>query len=982
MALARQPADSAAARLSLFGAFHLTRAGEPIRLPTHKAEALLAYLALFPRTHNREALAGLFWGDSPDEQARGSLRKALTALRRALGDDALLADRLTARLNPDYPLWVDALAFERHLSAGRPGIGVSLEPDPDLLSAVALYTGELLPGFYDDWVVPLRERYRELYLESALSLVQMWRGRSDYPRAVEVAQRVLSVDPANERAHQQLMFCYLALGRRSEALQQYEICRRLLREELAVAPSAETMALYRWLKEAAAGQPAAEARITNLPIPLSSFVGREAETAWVKTRFLRGATATLPAGPVSTARSTPPAVRLITLTGPGGSGKTRLAVQVGADLIDAFPDGVWWVELAGLDDAGLVPHAVAQALGTRESPDEPTADTLVAFLQARRLLLILDNCEHLVSAAAALADALLGRCPGLAILATSRQALGLIGEHALPVPALAVPRASLPAEAGALLDYEGIRLFVERATAINPAFALTAANAAAVRQVCARLDGIPLALELAAMWMRALPAEELAARLDDRFQLLTSGSRAAPPRHQTLRGVIDWSYDLLPAAEQVLFRRLAVFAGGCTPEAARHVLNIPESGASTATLPATLALLHRLVDKSLVAAGQERGQTRFTMLETIREYAREKLGEAGEMERARTAHLEFFARWVEETEGELRGPRQLRWLDLLDLELDNLRAALDWAAANDPQPGLRLVGASLWYWNLRGHWREGPMWMAKLLAAPVAAPTPARARALIASANLAHWGSNDYLLARDQLDEAVAILRASAASAWDLAYALALLGAVRLDLGDPAAAAAALEESLALGESLAEEGRWVQAWALMSLGDLSEDPAQAQAHFERSAALFRQLGDRAQLPVVLAHLAWFHLQQRHYALAETSAAESAALTEEIGDVMGAAWLQKLRGDLALAQQDHPQALARYEDALQRFRTLGSKSGIADALAALGKAFRAADRLEDARGAWTVALIYYEAMDQPGGGAYVHKWLEELAGLSR
>jgi len=273
--------------------------------------------------------------------------------------------------------------------------------------------------------------------------------------------------------------------------------------------------------------------------------------------------------------------------------------------------------------------------------------------------------------------------------------------------------------------------------------------------------------------------------------------------------------------------------------------------------------------------------------------------------------------------------------------------------------------------------------MEKLLSAPTAAAlTPARARALIAAANLAHWGSNDFGVARDQLDEAVAILRAWPALAWDLAYALTLLGAVRLNLDDPEGAAAALDESLALGGRLGDDGKWVQAWAWMSLGDLAADPAETQVRLERSASIFRRLDDRAQLPVVLAHLAWFHLQQGHHAEAESYAAEGMTLTDEIGDVMGAAWFQKLRGDLALAQQDDRQAQERYQDALQRFRALGSKSGIADALGALGRAYRAANRLEDARRAWTEALVYYEAMDQPGGGAFVLKWLEELADISR
>jgi predicted ATPase len=354
------------------------------------------------------------------------------------------------------------------------------------------------------------------------------------------------------------MFCYLASGWRSEALQQYDLCRRLLEEELGVAPGPETTALYRWILSGPAS-PSVEALRTNLPIPLSSFIGREAETARVKG-LLR---------PSST--TDPSASRLVTLTGPGGSGKTRLAIHAATDLLDAFPDGVWWIDLAPLNDRAHVTKAVAHTLGVRESPDEPLLATLNAFLSHRRALLVLDNCEHLVAACADLVATLLSRCPDLKVMATSRQPLGLAGEFNLPVPPLAVPRYPCWMLSDSLLNFEGIRLFVQRAEEIEPGFVLDHRNAQAVTQICARLDGIPLAIELAAMRVRSLSAAEIAARLDERFDLLTASSRTAPSRHQTLRNTLDWSYNLLSAPEQRLLRRLAVFAGGWFAEGAQHL---------------------------------------------------------------------------------------------------------------------------------------------------------------------------------------------------------------------------------------------------------------------------------------------------------------------------------------------------------------------------------------------------------------------------
>jgi non-specific serine/threonine protein kinase len=397
---------------------------------------------------------------------------------------------------------------------------------------------------------------------------------------------------------------------------------------------------------------------TNLPISLTSFIGREREIAEV-TRLL--------AGPPSESR-------LLTLTGAGGCGKTRLALRVAGEALGDFPDGVWLVELAALADPALVAGAVAMAVGVREVPGRALTESLVDHLRDRTLLLILDNCEHLVAAAAGLADVLLRSCPRLRVLATSREPLGSAGETIWRVPSLTLP--PLSAADAPLLEpltrYEAVRLFVERARAAVPAFAPSAENAPALVEICRRLDGIPLAIELAAARVRVFSAAQIAARLDDRFRLLTAGPRTALPRQQTLRATVDWSYDLLAEPERALLRRLSVFAGGWTFEAAEAVA----AGDGIQT-HAVLDLMAQLVDKSLVIAEEQRGAVRYRLLETIRAYARDRLLEAGEAERTRDRHLAYFLGLAEEAEPRLRGAEERVTLDRLEAEHANLQAALE-----------------------------------------------------------------------------------------------------------------------------------------------------------------------------------------------------------------------------------------------------------------------------------------------------------------
>lgn len=909
MASRHEKGTNGVVRVELLGAFHVKRGAQEIRLVTRKIESLLAFLVLHPGEHTREKLAALFWGEVSDEQARGSLRKALTHLRAALGDEIVLADRQVVQLNPDAPLTADVREFNDLVAVREWG---TLERLNESSAALArLYLGELGAGLYDDWLIPLRQDYESRYVETLLRLTQEYRSKSEYRQAIQQAERIFKVEPANEPAHQHLIFCYIGLGDRLAAIRQYEECVRALTSELGVEPSAETSSLYRWIQQSTGKYGAREALVTNLPVPLSSFVGRESETANV-SRYLNDS------------------IRLVTLTGPGGSGKTRLAIQTATDLICSgagtggtaaeFPDGVWWVELASISDRELISQQIAQTLGVRENPQEPLLMTLTAFLEPKRMLLILDNCEHVLEAAAETAQMLLERCAGLTIMATSREALRITGEQVYPVPSLSVPRRDAYSYPDLLRGYEGIRLFVERAQAVNPIFVLDDANAAIVAQICARLDGIPLALELAASRTRVLSVQEIAARLDARFDLLKDANRAAPPRHQTLRAVLDWSCELLNATERVFLQRLAVFAGGFTLASAEALMVESDAGK-------VLDTLTHLVDKSLVSVTLQSNVARYGMLETIREYAFEMLKASDEQQRIRMRHLEVVLDVARRAERELRGPRQMEWLERLDSELDNIRAALEWSVTAAPDLGLEIAGRLEWFWNLRGHWNEGASWLERVSEA-ADRETLAVARGLVAAGNLKYWGDQDYAGARTVLERAIAIYESRSDSIeWDTRYAHSLLGATLINLDEPAAARRSLEIALEFTDREGTDWKWVAAWAWLFLGWINEPPEAARENMETSVAMFRELGDLIQLPVAPAHLAWLNMAQGDYAAAERHAEEGMALTVAAGDALGIGWYHKLFGDLAQYQQKLASALAHYQAALEQFQRVGNRAGM-------------------------------------------------------
>lgn len=871
-------------RVYLFGAFRSERKSQLISLPTEKARSLFAYLLLHPEAHSREKLATLFWGDTSDAKARGSLRKALTFLRKSFTDNIILADTENVQLNPAVSVWVDVFEFEQqvYLFLADPS------PDPQSID-IGLYRADLLSDFYDDWLLPLREHYRSLYLEVQLRIVERLRALSEYKSAIEHAQEILSMDPANERAHQHLMFCYITLGDRCQALQQYEACHRALQEELSVEPGRETRALYDWIKQTSPEHASLAARLTNLPIPISSFVGRGRELATIK-KLLSEA-------------------RLVTLTGAGGSGKTRLAIHASTDLIDSFRDGVWWVELASLTDPLLVPSAVAKALGISEQTDRSPLETLACFLPGRQTLLVLDNCEHLIDACAQLTEHLLIACQDLKILCTSRESLGLTGEIVWYVPTLSLPEPKNESLTDLLMQYEGVRLFVERASAVRPDFSLTEKNAVAILQICRQLDGIPLAIELAAARIKSMAVERIASRLDDRFQFLTAENRTSQARHQTLRAAIDWSYDLLPDAERRLFCRLSVFSGGWTLESAESVC--PENGEELAEQE-ILNLLARLVDKSLVISMD--GQ-RYYMLETIKQYAAEKLAQAGELDRLYEQHLAYYSNLARIGDEKIRGHEQFVWLNWLRAEQDNLASVME-RTLDSPttvEKGCDLVCSMCWYWKMVGDFIAMKHWLAMAFSRGGNLDrSPTKANLLFNAGLYSILGLNwlEPLQAQSLMEESMGIWHELGADfAFECAKSQLILGWIQKRFFNNDNGYACMNQAFTLFEERGD--LWWQAWALNFLGaglvDDSKDAQYTLKILEKETSLWEKTGDRCTSAVVLWDLA----------------------------------------GLACERGDFWEAQGYLNEALQRFEKLGAKCYILQTLVHLGDTARALKQYDQA-----------------------------------
>ena len=922
-------------RIGLLGPLEVRADGQRLEVAGARLRTLLILLALDAgRVVGTDRIVDGLWGDDPPAHAANALQTLVSRLRRALPGVVVESHPTGYRLAVE-PDAVDVLRFERLATQGRR----ALADDPAgaaamLAEAAGLWHGPALADAGEaEFAHAVRARLNELRLGAIEDCIdaELRLGRAQVELVAQL-EALVAEHPLRERLVGLLMRALCAAGRRAEALAAYERLRDVLAERLGTDPSAELAALHVSVLREERARPVApdEPPRTNLRAGLTSFVGRDEDLTRVGK--LVGE------------------YRLITLTGPGGAGKTRLAVESARTLVAGMPDGVWLVELAPVSDPAEVPRAVFAALGVLEHAVLPRervpevdradpVDRLVAMLAGKDLLLVIDNCEHLVAAVAGLVDRLLGECPAVRVLATSREPLGMTGEAQWPVEPLALPPSDVDAEAAA--GYAAVRLFADRAAAVRPGFAVDRSTVDAVVRICRALDGIPLAIELAAARLSAMAPEQVAGRLDDRFRLLTRGSRTALPRHQTLRAVVDWSWELLGAAERALLRRLSVFSGGATLEAAERVC------AGDPVQPdEVLDLATALVDKSLLVTADD---GRYRMLETIRAYAREQLAAAGEAERVRRAHAAFFLELTETAEPHLRTGEQLAWLPRLDPEHDNLHDAVRGAiAAGDTETALRMIGALAWYWWLRGHRVEGTDLAAEAMTMPGEVPDVLRAMAYVAGAVNGLGGRRDFEQQLDWFRRAVELTAHADTEAHARYPLLRLLGPMST-LVEQWGSADAMSS---LAERFDDADPWVRSVArfMYAQAEINLGGATASAEVNLRAGLegFRVLGERWGISASLAALADLTSRRGDHTGALAYLEEAVALLAEVGSAEDGPEVQGRLGLELWLLGERDRAWAVLADALRRAQRVGLPEAVARVEHTMSELARVSGDLTQAR----------------------------------
>jgi predicted ATPase/DNA-binding SARP family transcriptional activator len=891
--------------------------------PRRNARNLLLLLLITPGHRlPRDRVVDLLWPELSVASAANALYVALHGLRRVLEPD-LAKGRASAYIDSSAETiairaaastFVDLDVFDAALASSA-----AAAPDARrsaLRQALALYTGQLLPAdLYEDWASGRREAIQLAWEDAVLDLAALDMAADEPQATVAPLEQLLATDVTHEAAHRALMRAYAASGQRDRALRQYDRCRRALEEELGAKPDDETEALHDAIKAAALEPPAADTvsnRFNNLPAPPAPIVGREREVEAVQGLLWRQD------------------VRLVTLTGTGGIGKTRLAIEVATGLVEDFADGVAFVPLATVREPSLVLPTIARALGVGEEVSQGLATTLKDYLCSRDFLLVLDNMEQILDASSGIGE-LLGACPRLSILITSRERLQLRGEHVHEVPPLTVPQPDrLPAVA-TLVRYEAVALFRQHFRLLHPHFDIDPENGETVAAICHHLDGLPLAIELAAARGRFLSLPELLDGLASRFDLLQDGPHDLPDRQRTLWDTIAWSYDLLTSAERVVFNRLAVFADGCTVAAAETVASLPDEDASL-----TRRSLYSLAEKHLIRWEETDDEPRLTMLETIRAFALEQLRESGEEPDLCRRHATSFLRIAEQAEAGLVGPDQAAWRERLEREHDNLGAALGWALDQSDEIGNLAVcaAASLWrYWWLRGLMTEGVAWLERATSRPETEPT-ARARALLEMAELIEI-RNDYTGAKPVFEEALALCREIGDLA-GAAQALGGLGNIAQDRGEYEVATSLHEQALALYRLT--DRRRDSASVLNSLATVAYYQGKSEtaaARWNEALVIVRNLGDSWATGMLLGNLGSLAISQGDVDQAVTLHGENLAVARQIQDpgaigraLSNLAEVRQIRGD--------GDQTALLEEALGFHRQAEDKQAEASTLNLLGK----------------------------------------------
>jgi predicted ATPase/DNA-binding SARP family transcriptional activator len=899
--------------------------GRPVEVAGARLRALLVRLALDAGSVvTVDALIEGLWGDGPPAGVANALQALVSRLRRSLGNG------FVEGLPAGYRLAVadvDVVEFERLAAEGRRAVAAGRFRDGTelLRRAERQWRGAALADVSGaPFAAGSVARLDSLRLSAVEDRIEADLAVGRHAEVVADLERLAAAHPLRERVHGQLIRALYGAGRQAEALAGYERIRAVLADELGVRPSGELAAVHLAVLRQDPGLLRSTSAAPPVKAQLTSFVGREAELAGVD-KLLGQA-------------------RLVTVVGAGGAGKTRLAAELAGRLAADMPDGTWFVELAPVTDQDAVAHAVLAAVGMREtgvldreSPRD-VVTRLVDIFRHKQTLLVLDNCEHVVGGAAQLAERLLHACHGLRLLATSREALGVPGEMLYPIPPLGWPDDAAPDPVTALAC-PAVRLFADRAVAVRPDFAVTEDTVADVVEICRRLDGMPLAIELAAAKLRSLPVAQIASRLDDRFRLLTGGSRTALPRHRTLHAVVEWSWDLLTEPEQTVARRFSVFAGGATLEAAEYVCAAEDVDGvrSASSAHDVVEVLGVLVDKSLLDAVGS-GEFRYRMLETIRAYGAERLAEAGEADEVHAAHARYFTELAETADPVLRTPEQVEWLARLQAEHGNLLAALRWTVeVQDAALADRLCAALMWYWFMQGDRAESAAVVRDVLAIPGAVPSSPRAvvTAFGAMTAIAH-GDQD---AGTRVADAVAYFDLVDVGQHPLLLLLRPTLAIFTNAGRPTV----LRE---LDEALPRLDSWGQALGLMFRAFIEENEGQAERseHDLRAARkAFVATGDRWGLAMTSRALAGVHSLAGDHDSAIAAYREALTYLEELGSVDDVSETVALIGLELLRSGDLAGGHAELTTALRLSRRYGQPEATIWALCGLGEhALRSGD----------------------------------------
>lgn len=931
---------AAAMQISLAGRVAIARTGES-RIETalgSRARVALAFLALErwrPVTHDE--LAEVVWGADLPPTWRAALRGVVSRVRRALAvagmepTAALTSSRGGYQLHLPPGSTVDVEQAQQWLQDARSLVDTDAEEArAQAERAMATLRGEFLGGVDGAWVERRRLELSELHLQALEVFSQTCATCGDADGAVCAAEEAVARQPLRESAHLCAMAAHEAAGNRARALRAYERCRRVLAEELGVAPGPDLQQAYVALlgdEPAGDATPQRPRAPGNLPAPRGCFIGRSRERAEV--RRLLGST------------------RLLTITGTGGAGKSRLGLEVVSEVVEDYPDGVWLVELAGVGEARLVGAQVQSALQVPDQHGCSALDSLARHLERKRVLLVLDNCEHVVASCASLVDRLLRSCPAVQVVATSREPLCLEGETVWVIPPLSSPGLDEGGPIEPLLRYDAVALFVDRAVSAAPGLDLSGMGDA-VATICRRLDGIALAIELAAASARSMAVTDIAERLRDRFDLLVNGVRTAPARHQTLRAALDWSYESLSEPERRHFAGVSVFAGGFTIDAAEALC---PDGARAA-----LGTLIRLVDKSLVMADRSGPYGRYRLLETTRQYGLEKVAELGIEAQVRRAQMRWAAGLAEAAEEGLEGRDQALWLHRLDVEYDNLQGTLDWAADHPADLDGHRTAAALWrYWEIRGFLREGRARLEALFGG--ATPAPIRAKALNGAGVLAQ-SQGDHRAAEAFYTRALEVRRALG-DRLGAAAALNGLGNVAVGRGDLFRARALFEENVTTGREVGDAR--MLAGSLMNLGvvaqllfvggriDRTEGVTQAQALYTESLDHYRRSGDVRGISQALENLGALAPYLGDDARAQECLEESLQLRRELRDMSGIAASARFLGHLALKNSRYGAARSLHQECLAIESDLGNELLMAADLASLAAvAWREGDEVKARR----------------------------------